>query len=89
VTTNCRRRFLIAFTVSSALFGTIPGAMFAGALGDPFGRRDSLRVMVVLYILRAGLRPISRLVFAGPLSLHRPTRNRRLVGAGSDVYRRD
>jgi MFS transporter, SP family, arabinose:H+ symporter len=43
----------LGITVSSALFGTIPGATFAGMLGDRFGRRDSLRVMGLLYILSA------------------------------------
>ena len=43
----------LGLTVSSALFGTIPGAMFAGILGDRFGRRDSLRVMAVLYMISA------------------------------------
>jgi MFS family permease len=36
----------LGLTVSSALFGTVPGALFAGMLGDRFGRRDSLRVLV-------------------------------------------
>jgi MFS transporter, SP family, arabinose:H+ symporter len=40
-------------TVSAALIGTILGAMFAGIPGDKWGRRDSLRVMAVLYILSA------------------------------------
>jgi len=43
----------LGLTVSSALFGTIPGAMFAGILGDRFGRRDSLRVMGLLYMVSA------------------------------------
>jgi MFS transporter, SP family, arabinose:H+ symporter len=44
---------LLGVTVSSALIGTILGAMFAGIPGDRFGRRDSLRVMAVLYIVSA------------------------------------
>lgn len=44
---------LLGVTVSSALIGTILGAMFAGIPGDRFGRRDSLRVMAVLYVLSA------------------------------------
>jgi SP family arabinose:H+ symporter-like MFS transporter len=43
----------LGLTVSSALFGTIPGSLFAGMLGDRFGRRDSLRVMGLLYIVSA------------------------------------
>lgn len=44
---------LLGVTVSSALIGTIIGAMFAGLPGDKYGRRDSLRVMAVLYIVSA------------------------------------
>jgi len=43
----------LGLTVSSALFGTIPGALFAGMLGDRFGRRDGLRVMGLLYLISA------------------------------------
>jgi len=42
---------LLGITVSSALIGTILGAMFAGIPGDRYGRRDSLRVMAILYIV--------------------------------------
>ncbi len=45
-------RFL-GVTVSAALIGTIIGAMFAGIPGDKYGRRDSLRVMAVLYVFSA------------------------------------
>jgi MFS transporter, SP family, arabinose:H+ symporter len=44
---------LLGVTVSAALIGTILGAMFAAIPGDKFGRRDSLRVMAVLYLLSA------------------------------------
>ncbi len=44
---------LLGVTVSSALIGTILGAMLAGIPGDRYGRRDSLRVMAVLYIVSA------------------------------------
>lgn len=44
---------LLGVTVSGALIGTIIGAMFAGIPGDKWGRRDSLRVMAVLYVLSA------------------------------------
>src|SRR4029077_16594575 len=37
----------------AALVGTILGSMFAGIPGDKFGRRDSLRVMAVLYVVSA------------------------------------
>ena len=43
----------LGVTVSSALLGTILGAMFAGILGDRLGRRDSLRIMAVLYVASA------------------------------------
>jgi MFS transporter, SP family, arabinose:H+ symporter len=44
---------LLGVTVSAALIGTIIGAMLAGIPGDKYGRRDSLRVMAVLYIVSA------------------------------------
>ncbi|MES1201429.1 MAG: sugar porter family MFS transporter [Pseudomonadota bacterium] len=41
----------LGVTVSSALWGTLIGALFAGAPGDRFGSRDTLRVMAVFYII--------------------------------------
>jgi sugar porter (SP) family MFS transporter len=41
----------LGMTVSIALWGTIIGSMLAGIPGDRFGRRDSLRVMAVLYVV--------------------------------------
>jgi MFS transporter, SP family, arabinose:H+ symporter len=43
----------LGMTVASALWGTIVGAMFAGVPGDQLGRRDSLRIMAVLYLVSA------------------------------------
>ena len=43
----------LGVTVFSAVFGTIIGAMTAGIPGDRFGRRDSLRLMAVLYMVSA------------------------------------
>jgi MFS transporter, SP family, arabinose:H+ symporter len=43
----------LGITVSAALGGTILGAMFAGIPGDKYGRRDSLRVMAILYLISA------------------------------------
>jgi sugar porter (SP) family MFS transporter len=43
----------LGVTVAAALWGTILGAMFAGIPGDRWGRRDSLRVMAVLYLISA------------------------------------
>ena len=43
----------LGITVSSALWGTIIGSLFAGIPGDKFGRRDSLLIMAVLYIVSA------------------------------------
>src|ERR1700684_307731 len=40
-------------TVASALWGTVLGAMFAGIPADRHGRRDSLRLMAVLYLISA------------------------------------
>jgi sugar porter (SP) family MFS transporter len=44
---------LLGVTVSSALVGTVIGAMVAGIPGQKFGRRDSLRVMAIFYMLSA------------------------------------
>jgi sugar porter (SP) family MFS transporter len=44
---------LLGVTVSSALVGTVIGAMVAGVPGQKYGRRDSLRVMAVFYVLSA------------------------------------
>ncbi len=44
---------LLGVTVSAALIGTILGAMLASIPGDKYGRRDSLRLMAVLYLLSA------------------------------------
>src|ERR1700745_3969122 len=43
----------LGLTVSSALWGTILGAIFAGIPGDRYGRRDSLRGTAVLYLRSA------------------------------------
>ena len=44
---------LLGLTVSSALWGTVVGAMTAGYPGERWGRRDSLRIMAVFYLLSA------------------------------------
>ena len=43
----------LGVTVSSALAGTIVGSMLAGIPGDAYGRRDSLRILAVLYFVSA------------------------------------
>jgi MFS transporter, SP family, arabinose:H+ symporter len=43
----------LGFTVASAIWGTIVGAILAGYPGERFGRRDSLRIMAVLYLVSA------------------------------------
>jgi len=43
----------LGVTVSSALAGTIIGSMLAGIPGDAYGRRDSLRILAVLYFVSA------------------------------------
>jgi len=43
----------LGITVASALWGTILGAIFGGVPGDRYGRRDSLRIMAVLYVVSA------------------------------------
>jgi sugar porter (SP) family MFS transporter len=42
---------LLGFTVSSALWGTVIGSLFAGAPSDRYGRRACLRALAVLYIV--------------------------------------
>lgn len=44
---------MLGITVSSALIGTVIGAMTAGIPGQKFGRRDSLRVMAIFYLISA------------------------------------
>ena len=43
----------LGVTVSSALAGTIIGSILAGIPGDAYGRRDSLRILAVLYFVSA------------------------------------
>ena len=44
---------MLGVTVSSALIGTVIGAMSAGIPGQRFGRRNSLRVMAIFYVISA------------------------------------
>jgi SP family arabinose:H+ symporter-like MFS transporter len=44
---------LLGVTVASALLGTVFGAMLAGFPGERYGRRDSLRIMGILYLVSA------------------------------------
>src|SRR5579863_7818739 len=43
----------LGFTVSSALIGTVIGAMLAGIPGQRIGRRDTLRILAVAYVVSA------------------------------------
>jgi SP family arabinose:H+ symporter-like MFS transporter len=43
----------LGITVSIAIWGTVVGAMLAGFIGERFGRRDSLRVMALFYLVSA------------------------------------
>jgi len=43
----------LGVTVSAALVGTILGAMFGGVPGDRYGRRGSLRLTALLYLVSA------------------------------------
>ncbi len=43
----------LGITVAAALWGTVLGAMFGGIPGDKYGRRGSLRIVAVLYLLSA------------------------------------
>jgi MFS transporter, SP family, arabinose:H+ symporter len=42
---------LLGVTVASALWGTVIGSMLAGFPGERIGRRDSLRLMAILYLI--------------------------------------
>jgi SP family arabinose:H+ symporter-like MFS transporter len=44
---------LLGYTVSAALWGTVVGSLLAGIPGDRLGRRDSLRIMAILYLISA------------------------------------
>ena len=43
----------LGFTVSVALWGTVVGAMFAGAIGQRIGSRATLRVLALFYVFSA------------------------------------
>jgi MFS transporter, SP family, arabinose:H+ symporter len=45
--------YTLGLTVAAALYGTIIGAMFGGIPGDKYGRRASLRITAVLYLVSA------------------------------------
>jgi len=45
--------FLLGVTVFSALLGTVIAALGAGIPGQRFGRRDTLRVMAIFYVISA------------------------------------
>ena len=81
--------YLLGVTVFSAMLGTIFGSMFAGIPGDKYGRRDSLRVLAILYLVSAlGCAFAWNWYGARLLPLYRRPRHRRLVGTGPDVHRR-
>ncbi|QJU56516.1 sugar porter family MFS transporter [Sphingomonas sp. AP4-R1] len=50
-TTYALDDFWLGVTVSSALWGTLIGALTAGIPGDRFGSRDTLRVLVLFYVV--------------------------------------
>jgi SP family arabinose:H+ symporter-like MFS transporter len=45
--------FQLGFTVSTALWGTVLGAICAGGIGQRLGSRATLRIMAFLYVLSA------------------------------------
>ncbi len=45
--------WMLGFTVAAALCGTVAGSVLAGYPGDRLGRRNSLRLMAVLYLVSA------------------------------------
>jgi sugar porter (SP) family MFS transporter len=44
---------MLGFTVSSALWGTVLGSLFAGYPSDRYGRRAALRALAVCYVVSA------------------------------------
>ena len=79
----------LGITVAIALVGTVIGAMSAGAIGQKFGGRDTLRVMAVLVCdLGAGLRSCVELVCAARRPIHWRPGHRRLLGAWPGLHRR-
>ena len=76
---------LLGFTVASALYGTIIGAMLAGLPGDGYGRRDSLRILArPLPGIGSRMRLRLELGCARRFPVHWRPRHRRLVGARTD-----
>ena len=45
--------FELGFTVASAIIGTVLGALFAGKPSDKFGRRNTLFILAILYLISA------------------------------------
>src|ERR1044072_435275 len=45
--------FWYGFSVASALLGTFIGAVFAGAPGDRYGSRDTLKMVGLMYVASA------------------------------------
>jgi SP family xylose:H+ symportor-like MFS transporter len=45
--------FALGFTVASAIIGTVIGAIFAGKPADKFGRRNTLFILALLYLISA------------------------------------
>lgn len=45
--------FWYGFSVASALLGTFIGAVFAGAPGDRYGSRDTLKIVGLMYVVSA------------------------------------
>ena len=79
---------MLGFTVSSALWGTVLGSMLAGYPGDRYGRRDSLRILAVLYfLLRGWMRIGLELEFVHLGTVCRRSGYWRIVRAGTDVHR--
>ena len=76
----------LGFTVASALYGTIIGAMLAAIPGDRYGRPRQPSVHGgPISRFRPGMRVRLGLVFAYLFSLHQQPRHRRIVCAGAHV----
>ena len=81
----------VGITVSSALWGTLAGALLAGVPGDRYGARTSLQVIALITLAGLGYRLLRRveLGIAARLPRARRVRGRRIVRPRPRLHRRD
>lgn len=82
--------FWLGFTVASAIIGTVLGAMFAGKPADRWGRRNTLFILALLYLVSAvGSALAWDWSFIFSFQIDWRTRCGGLISCCSDVYCRD